>query len=105
MSSIRGESSANHVSCLSDWQWAKQEFMNSPVWDDLEKSVMSLSIWFLKSASEKRYDMLQGNLIIEMHLSCYELFMLVYIPFIKRRLEIFKYEHKFPCTIHNRKLK
>lgn len=59
LSSIRGESSANHVSCLSDWQWAKQEFMNSPVWDELEKSLMSPSIWFLKSASKKRDDMLQ----------------------------------------------
>lgn len=30
-----GEPSANHVSCLSDWQWAKSEFMNSPFCGDL----------------------------------------------------------------------
>jgi hypothetical protein len=35
-----GESSANHVSCLSDWQCAKQEFMNNPDCDVVENPFM-----------------------------------------------------------------
>lgn len=47
--SIRGESSANHVSCLSDWQWAKQEFMNNPLCVEAPKPLIAFSISFLKS--------------------------------------------------------
>lgn len=30
-----GESGANHISCISDWQCAKHEFMNNPLLEEL----------------------------------------------------------------------
>jgi len=44
---ITGESSANQVSCLSVWQWAKQELMNKPFFFEFEKPLTALNIWFL----------------------------------------------------------
>lgn len=51
---IAGESSENHVSCLSVWQWAKQEFMKSPFCGDLEKSFITFSILILNPASSRQ---------------------------------------------------
>lgn len=47
---ITGESSANHVSCLSVWQCAKQELTNNPFCLDVENPFSAFSIWFLKPA-------------------------------------------------------
>jgi hypothetical protein len=47
----RGELLAYHVSCLSLWQWAKHELMNTPFCVDAEKPLTEASISFLKPAS------------------------------------------------------
>lgn len=47
---ILGELLANHVSCLSDWQWAKQEFKNTPLCLDAANPFISFSMWVLKPA-------------------------------------------------------
>lgn len=44
-----GESGANQVSCLSDWQWAKHELMNRPFWVEAEKDFTTFTILLLKS--------------------------------------------------------
>lgn len=48
-----GELSANHVSCLSVWQWAKHEFMNNPFWRDVANCLITFSIWFLNPVPKK----------------------------------------------------
>lgn len=50
----RGESFANHVSCLSVWQWAKHELINNPFSLDDENSFTELSIWFLNPALQSK---------------------------------------------------
>lgn len=51
---MRGESSANQVSCLSVWQWAKHEFMNKPFRGESEKTLTAPNICCLKSACTQR---------------------------------------------------
>lgn len=41
---ICGEFGLNHVSALSVWQWAKQEFINNPFFSETENSFTALTI-------------------------------------------------------------
>ena len=58
-----GELSANHVSCLSVWQWAKHEFMNNPFWCDCANCLITFSIWFLNPVFQEQ----KGKICMRTH--------------------------------------